>query len=46
MSMVSLTRRRPAAHARPDWMPHPLVMELIVALWAIATALQFIGPHF
>ncbi len=46
MSMVSLARRRPVAQTRPDWMPHPVVMELIVALWVVAAALQFFGPHF
>jgi len=43
MSMMSLARRRAAVAARPDWLPHPLVLNLILALWTAAAALQFVG---
>jgi len=43
MSMMSLARRRTAAPARPDWLPHPLVLNLILALWTVAAALQLLG---
>jgi len=44
MSMVSLARR--PADTRPDWLPHPLVLNLIAALWAGAAILQLLaGPH-
>ena len=32
------------AAIRPDWMPHPLVLNALLVLWAAAAALRFL-PH-
>jgi hypothetical protein len=43
MGAIHLRRR---SRARPDWLPHPLVLNVIVALWAAAAALQIAQwPH-
>jgi hypothetical protein len=41
-------RRKAKARAvvvsRPDWMPQPFVLSVLLALWTAATALHFL-PH-
>lgn len=36
------TQARVVAAQRPDWMPQPLVLATILALWTAATALHFL----
>lgn len=39
-------RRHAAALARPDWLPHPVLMQLIAALWLAVAALRLLeGLH-
>ncbi len=39
--------RRNRTAVRPDWLPRPLVMNFILALWVAVAALRvFAGPHF
>ena len=41
-------RRKARARAvdlpRPDWMPQPLVLSVILALWTVAAAVHYLPP--
>jgi hypothetical protein len=37
---ASQPRSRPPARVRPYWMPHPKLLAFILALWALAGAVQ------
>ncbi len=38
------SKNRAVAASRPDWVPQPFVLGVILTLWTAATALHFV-PH-
>ncbi|MEJ0040963.1 MAG: hypothetical protein WDM81_01460 [Rhizomicrobium sp.] len=46
MRASNLKRRHVAVQDRPDWLPHPVLMHAIAALWIAVAALRLLtGPH-
>jgi hypothetical protein len=38
-------KARAVAASRPDWMPQPLVLSVILGLWTAATAIHLFHIH-
>jgi hypothetical protein len=36
------SKARAIAQSRPDWMPQPLVLSVLLALWTVATAIHLL----